>query len=222
MTKISPSILTADFGHLADEIISLSNSGADWLHLDVMDNVFVPNMSFGQSMIRSLRGVVSLPFDVHLMIHDAPRYLAEFAEAGADIITVHPESAANTHLHRVVSQIRGLGKKAGIALNPSTHPDVLEYLYEELDLVLIMSVNPGYGGQKFIPQMLRKIEYVSERIQTLGLSVEVEVDGGINITNAKSVRDAGATVLVAGSAVVDAPNRAEAIRLLKGRCKEAV
>lgn len=216
MTKISPSILTADFGRLADEVKNLRDAGADWLHLDVMDNVFVPNMSFGQSMIRSLRKEIEIPFDVHLMIHDAPKYIEEFAEAGADIITVHPEAASNLHLHRVVSQIRGCGKKAGVALNPSTHPDVLEYLYEDLDLILIMSVNPGYGGQKFIPQILRKIEYVSNRIQQLGLSIELEVDGGVTVANARSVRDAGATVLVAGSAVVDAPDRAEAIRLLKG------
>jgi len=143
-------------------------------------------------------------------------YLEEFADCGSDIITVHPESPSNVHLHRVVSKIRSLGKKAGVALNPSTHYDVLEYIYEDIDLVLIMSVNPGYGGQEFIPGSLRKIEAVANRIKSLNLSIEVEVDGGVNIQNAKSVRDAGATVLVAGNAVIGAKDPVTAIKALRG------
>ena len=145
MVKVSPSLLTADFCYIGDTIKMLDKAGADWIHCDVMDNIFVPSMSFGQYMIKSIRKITQKPLDVHLMVHDAASYLGEFAEAGADIMTVHPESPSNTHLHRIVSRIRSLGKKAGVALNPTTHPDVLEYLWDDIDLVLVMSVNPGFG-----------------------------------------------------------------------------
>ena len=216
MVKVSPSLLTADFCYIGDTVKMLDKAGADWIHCDVMDNVFVPSMSFGQYMIKAIRKITQKPLDVHLMLHDAVSYLGEFADAGADIITVHPESPSNIHLHRVVSRIRSLGKKAGVALNPTTHPDVLEYIWDDIDLVLVMSVNPGFGGQTFIPAVLRKIETLANRINALKLPIELEVDGGVSVNNAKSIRDAGATVLVAGHAVVDAPDPAEAIRILKG------
>ncbi|MCL2232372.1 MAG: ribulose-phosphate 3-epimerase [Treponema sp.] len=212
--KVSPSILNADFGHLADTIQTLES--ADWIHCDVMDGIFVPNISFGQPVIAAARKLTDKPLDVHLMITDPLSSLEHFAAAGADIITIHPESPGNTHLHRALTRIRSLGKKAGIALNPSTHPEVLEYIYEEIDLVLVMTVNPGYGGQAFIPAMLRKIQTIANRISALNLPIELEVDGGITIDNAQSVRSAGATVLVAGSAVINAPQPARVIKLLKG------
>ena len=216
MIKISPSVMTADFCYLGQTIKELEESGADYIHCDVMDGVFVPNISFGMPMVKAMKKATRLPLDVHLMIDDPSFYVEEFAKSGADIITVHYESKGALHLQRIISKIKELGIKAGVALNPSTNPDVLEYIYDYIDMVLVMSVNPGFGGQKFIPQSLRKIEHVANRISQMNLSIDIEVDGGVKTTNAKSVIDSGANVLVAGSAVCDAKDKKEAIKLLRG------
>jgi ribulose-phosphate 3-epimerase len=216
MAKVSPSVLTADFSCLGDTVRMLDRAGADWIHCDVMDGVFVPNMSFGWSMVKAFRKITEKPLDVHLMISESQKYIEEFAEAGAHYITIHPESPSSVHLHRVVSKIRSCGKKAGVALNPATGLDVLDYIFEDIDLLLIMGVNPGFGGQSFIPAMLGKIEDAANRIAKRNLKIELEVDGGVNIQNAAAIRDAGASVLVGGHAVVDAPDPAEAIRILAG------
>jgi ribulose-phosphate 3-epimerase len=217
MAKVSPSVLTADFAYLGNTIKMLDSAGADWIHCDIMDGVYVPNMSFGWSMVKAFRKITGKPLDVHLMISDSQRYIEEFANAGADIITIHPESPSSVHLHRVVTKIRACGKKAGVALNPATSLDVLDYIYEDIDLLLIMGVNPGFGGQSFIPAMLGKIEDAAGRIAKRNLKIEIEVDGGVSVKNAAEIRGAGATVLVGGHAVVDAEDPAEAIRVLAGR-----
>ena len=198
MTIIAPSILAADFAKLGEEVHAIDQAGADWIHIDVMDGHFVPNLTIGPGVVKALRSYTEKPFDVHLMISPVDPFLDAFAEAGADIITVHPE--AGPHLHRTVQHVKSLGKKAGVSLNPATPPDALDYVLDGLDLVLVMSVNPGFGGQKFITSQLRKVEIIAESIARRGLSVELEVDGGIDPETARQALSAGATALVAGTA----------------------
>jgi ribulose-phosphate 3-epimerase len=195
---IAPSILSADFAKLGEEVRAIDEAGADWIHIDVMDGHFVPNLTIGPGVVKALRPHTQKPFDVHLMISSVDAFLDAFAEAGADIITVHPE--AGPHLHRTVQRVKALGKKAGVSLNPATPADALDYVLEELDLVLVMSVNPGFGGQRFIASQLRKIEDIAERIGRRGLPVDLEVDGGIDPETGRQAVAAGATVLVAGTA----------------------
>ena len=195
---ISPSILSADFAKLGEEVQAIDQAGADWIHIDVMDGHFVPNLTIGPGVVKALRPHTSKPFDVHLMISPVDNFLDAFAEAGADIITVHPE--AGPHVHRSVQHIKSLGKKAGVSLNPATPAKMLDYLLEEIDLVLVMSVNPGFGGQKFIASQLRKIESIANQVAKKDLVVDIEVDGGIDAATAPQAIDAGATVLVAGTA----------------------
>jgi ribulose-phosphate 3-epimerase len=210
---ISPSILSADFARLGDEVLALERAGADWAHVDVMDGRFVPNITIGPLVVKALKRVTKLPLDVHLMIVEPERYIAEFAEAGADIITVHAEACP--HLHSVLQQIRSLGKKAGVSLNPHTSEDVLRYALELTDLILVMSVNPGFGGQAFIPSVLPKIQRIRQLIDASGRPIYLEVDGGIKPGTAHKVIQAGADVLVAGSAVFGHEDYAEAIRALR-------
>ena len=196
---ISPSILSADFAKLGEEVRAIDAAGADWIHVDVMDGHYVPNLTIGPGVVKSLRPHTEKPFDVHLMISPVDPYIDAFVDAGADIITAHPE--AGPHFHRTVQKIRASGVKAGAALNPSTPPDTLDYVLDELDLVLVMSVNPGFGGQSFIEDQLRKIDALRKTIDARGLETMIEVDGGVNPDTAKACVAAGADALVAGSAV---------------------
>lgn len=197
--RIAPSILSADFGRLAEEVARVEAAGADWLHVDVMDGRFVPNITIGPLVVAALRKVTQLRLDCHLMIVEPERYVDAFAEAGADVITVHAE--ASPHLHRTLQQIRARGKLAGVALNPHTPEDCLRYLLPSLDLVLVMSVNPGFGGQAFLPEVLPKLAALRAMIDESGRTIDLEVDGGIKPGSAARVLDAGADVLVAGHAV---------------------
>ena len=209
MLELSPSLLSADFTNLKSDIEVLDKNGVKYLHLDVMDGMFVPNISFGPMIIKQLRPLTDMIFDVHLMIEDPDRYVQNFKDGGADILTVHVEACK--HLHRTISYIKSLGMKAGVSLNPATNIDVLDYVLEDLDLVLIMSVSPGFGGQSFIPSALDKIRELKEKIKKRNLNVIVEVDGGVKTTNVKDVIEAGADLIVSGSDVfADKENRIKA------------
>lgn len=199
MIKIAPSILSANFSNLGDDIIKLEKFGADVIHIDVMDGMFVPNISFGVPVMKSIRNLTKLPFDVHLMIEEPSRYIEDFVKAGADIITVHYE--ADKHIDRTISYIKGLGAKASVALNPATPVSVLENIISNLDMVLIMSVNPGFGGQKYIPYCSKKISDLRKMAEQFNKDLMIEVDGGIDSTNLGEVINCGANVIVAGSAV---------------------
>ena len=214
---IAPSILSADFARLGEEVRAIDEAGADWIHVDVMDGHFVPNLTIGPGVVKALRPHTAKPFDVHLMISPVDPFLDAFAEAGADIITVHPE--AGPHLHRTIQRVKSLGKKAGVSLNPATPAKALDYVLEDVDLVLVMSVNPGFGGQKFISSQLRKIDAIANRVAKESLDVVVEVDGGIDPDTARQAVAAGATALVAGTAVFRGGPSAYAdnIKVLRGQ-----
>jgi len=213
MRIIAPSILSADFGRLAEEIGAVEKAGADWIHIDVMDGHFVPNLTIGPLVVNSLRPVTKLPFDCHLMVEAPERFVEAFASAGADIITVHAE--ATIHLHRLISQIKGLGKKAGVSLNPATPLVAVETILPEIDLLLIMAVNPGFGGQTFIPLMAEKIAAARRLIDSRAPHVLLEVDGGITVENINAIAASGAQVFVAGATVFKSLNYLKTIQALK-------
>jgi len=215
MIKLSPSILSADFSNLLTDIKAVEEAGVELLHIDVMDGHFVPNISLGPLILNSIKGKTSLPFDVHLMIENPDKYIPEFAKAGADILTVHVEACP--HLHRTIQNIKDFGMKAGVSLNPATPLYTIEDILEELDMVLIMSVNPGFGGQKFIESSLKKIEKLRRMIEDSGLDIDIEVDGGIKIDNVSRVVEAGANVIVAGSAIFTGNNINKNVTTFKER-----
>jgi len=196
--RIAPSILSADFANLGEEVRAIASAGADWVHIDVMDGHFVPNLTIGPGVVKALRPHTDLPFDVHLMISPADPFLEAFAEAGADILSIHPE--AGPHLHRSIQTIKGLGKRAGVVLNPATPISVIDEVIDDIDLILVMTVNPGFGGQKFIESQLPKIERLRKLIDQTGKDIDLEVDGGVDAATAPRVIAAGANVLVAGTA----------------------
>jgi ribulose-phosphate 3-epimerase len=215
MIKIAPSILSADFARLGEDVRAVAAAGADYIHIDVMDGHFVPNLTIGPLVVEAVRKVTALPLDVHLMIENPDRYIADFAQAGADIITVHQEAVP--HLHRTVQLIKGLGKRAGVSINPATPATTLDVILDDLDLVLVMTVNPGFGGQGFIASGLAKIAALRREIARRGLAVELEVDGGVKTDNIDRIAAAGADVFVAGSAVFGAPDYAATIAELRRR-----
>ncbi|MEK5174752.1 ribulose-phosphate 3-epimerase [Heyndrickxia sp. FSL W8-0496] len=213
MVKIAPSILSANFSKLADEIKDVERAGADYIHIDVMDGHFVPNITMGPLVVEAIRPITKLPLDVHLMIENPDQFIESFVKAGADYITVHVEACK--HLHRTIQHIRSFGVKAGVVLNPATPVEMIKHVLKDIDMVLLMTVNPGFGGQSFIKSVLPKIKQVKELIDQEGLNIEIEVDGGINPETAKLCTDAGANVLVAGSAIYNHEDRKKAINEIR-------
>jgi len=217
---VAPSILSADFGRLAEEVRAVEAGGADWIHVDVMDGRFVPNITLGPAVVAAVRAVTALPLDVHLMIVEPEKHLDDFANAGADVLSVHVEAV--THLHRTLQHIRHLGKRAGVVLNPATSEDTIRYVLTSTDVVLVMSVNPGYGGQAFIPDVLPKVRAIRQMIDRSGLPIALEIDGGVAHDTAALVTEAGARVLVAGSAVFSHPPYVDAIATLRSEGQRGI
>lgn len=220
MTLIAPSILSADFMRLGQEVQSAKEAGADWLHLDIMDGHFVPNITFGPDVVKGIRKITDLILDVHLMIQRPQDFISDFVEAGADYITIHAE--ASYHLHRLIQKVKEYGKKAGVSLNPSTPVSSLEYIIDDLDMVLVMSVNPGFGGQEFIPSMIPKIALLREMIDAKGLKTLIEVDGGVNLDNIKTIVNAGADVVVMGSAFFKSGDYKKFVDSIRARLGEII
>ncbi|MFC1862808.1 ribulose-phosphate 3-epimerase [Thermodesulfobacteriota bacterium] len=215
MGKIAPSILSADFARLGDEVKKVEEAGADYIHIDVMDGHFVPNITIGPLIVEAVNRVTDLPLDVHLMISNPDQYIPDFVKAGSDIITVHTEAV--NHLHRSLQYIRDSGAKPAVSLNPATPIEMIEYVMGDLDMVLLMSVNPGFGGQAFIPSVIPKIERLRKMIDERGLNIEIEIDGGVNPDTINSVSKAGGDVFVAGSAIFKSKNYADTIRIMRER-----
>jgi ribulose-phosphate 3-epimerase len=213
MIKLAPSILSADFSKLGDEVMAVEDAGADWVHVDVMDGHFVPNITIGPLVVEAVKKVTSLPVDVHLMIMEPDKYISEFASAGADYLTVHAEVLP--HMNRTLAEIRRQGMKAGVSLNPSTPLSALDWVWEYMEMLLIMSVNPGFGGQSFISNSLTKISAARAEIDRRGLNIVIEVDGGVKVDNAREVASSGADILVAGSAVFGAPDYKETVKMFR-------
>ncbi|WP_455543839.1 ribulose-phosphate 3-epimerase [Intestinibacter sp.] len=213
MIKLAPSILSADFARLLEDVKKVEKAGCEYLHIDVMDGHFVPNITLGPGIVKSLRKDVNMVFDAHLMIENPDNYIKEFADAGCDIIVVHQEAC--THLHRTIQNIKSYGVKAGVALNPATPIETIKYVLQDVDMVLLMSVNPGFGGQSYIPVVTQKIKELKTLIDEMGLDIDIEVDGGVKPSNISEVVNAGANVIVAGSAIFNAGNIDEAVKLLR-------